>query len=172
MGLTIERGSEGDAPRLLALFDDAVAWMVARGRTGQWGEEPFSARPPARERAARWAAGGGLWFAVDAATAATAGAIVVGNAPGYVDPADRPELYVEVMLTAAAYRGRGIGARLVAHAATLAREGGAERLRVDCWAGDPALPAQYERLGFTRTGSFDVDGWPGAVLVMELAGAP
>jgi hypothetical protein len=32
----------------------------------------------------------------------------------------------------------------------------------------PELPAAYERLGFSRVGSFDVGGWPGAVLVREL----
>ena len=38
----------------------------------------------------------------------------------------------------------------------------------DCWAGVPELPAQYERLGFTRTGSFSVGDWPGAILVRAL----
>jgi hypothetical protein len=32
----------------------------------------------------------------------------------------------------------------------------------------PALPAHYQRLGFTRTGSFDVGGWPGAILTLAL----
>ena len=63
---------------------------------------------------------------------------------------------------------RGVGAALTEHAAELARAQGAEQLRVDCWAGVPELPAAYERLGFTRTGSFDVDGWPGAILVRAL----
>jgi hypothetical protein len=41
----VEPGSAADGGRLLALFDDAVAWLVARGQTAQWGSEPFSARP-------------------------------------------------------------------------------------------------------------------------------
>jgi hypothetical protein len=55
----------------------------------------------------------------------------------------------------------------VGHRAVLGAAG-AEQLRVDCWAGVPELPAAYERLGFSRTGSFDVDGWTGAILVREL----
>jgi GNAT superfamily N-acetyltransferase len=164
--MRIEPGHAADGARLLALFDDAVAWLVARGQTGQWGTEPFSARPAQAERAAGWAAGGGLWFARDGT--ADAGAIVLGDAHDYVPPPDRPELYVQVLLTAAGWRGRGVGAALTEHAAQLARAAGAEQLRVDCWAGVPELPAAYERLGFTRTGSFDVDGWPGAILVREL----
>jgi GNAT superfamily N-acetyltransferase len=161
--IRIAPGSAGDAPALLALFDDAVAWLTARGQTGQWGSDPFSTNPRRRESAQGWASGGGLWFA-HAPDGARAGAIVVGEAPDYVPPADVPELYVLVLLTAGAYRGAGVGAALIEHAAALARERGAQRLRIDCWDGVPELPAAYVRLGFTRTGSFDVGGWPGAVL--------
>jgi GNAT superfamily N-acetyltransferase len=164
----LRQGGADDAPALLALFDDAVAWMVARGQTGQWGGEPFSAQPARVEKARVWAAGGGLWFALPDDGDEPAGAIVVGDAHDYVPPADRPELYVEVLLTAAAWRGRGVGARLIEHAATLAREAGVAQLRVDCWAGVPELAAQYERLGFTRTGAFAVGDWPGAILTMAL----
>ena len=168
--LTIVPGTAGDAPALLALFDDAVAWLAARGQTGQWGSEPFSARRATVARAEGWASGGGLWFARDPRGGA-AGAIVLGEAHDYVPPATVPELYVQVLLTASAWRGRGVGARLIAHADELARRQGAHRLRVDCWDGVPELPAAYERLGFTRTGSFDVDGWPGALLVRPVGGA-
>ena len=167
--LTVTRGTAADAPALLALFDDAVAWLVARGQTGQWGSEPFSARPAQVARARGWSAGGGLWLARGANGGdEPAGAIVLGGAHDYVPPAPCPELYVQVLLTASAWRGRGVGARLVRHAEELAREQGAEQLRVDCWAGVPELPAAYERLGFIRSGSFDVDGWPGAVLTRRL----
>jgi GNAT superfamily N-acetyltransferase len=164
--LAIHRGGADDAPRLLALFDDAVVWLTARGQTAQWGSEPFSAKPKNVERAQGWAASGGLWFAT--AQAGDAGAIVLGDAHDYVPPADRHELYVQVLLTAAAWRGRGVGARLVEHAAALGRAAGAEQLRVDCWDGVPALPAQYERLGFARVGSFRVGDWQGAILVRPL----
>jgi GNAT superfamily N-acetyltransferase len=162
--LAIVPGAAADAPALLALFDDAVAWLVARGQTGQWGSEPFSARQAQVERVEGWAAGGGLWLA-QGPDREVAGAIVLGEAHGYMPAATRPELYVQVLLTASGWRGRGVGAALVAHAVELARAQGAVQLRVDCWAGVDALPAAYERLGFARVGSFDVDGWPGAELV-------
>ena len=143
--MTIEPGGAADADTLLALFDDAVAWLAARGQTGQWGTEPFSARPVQVERAREWAAGGGLWLA----RAARARGRRAGprRRPRLRAPPPRPEVYVQVLLTASAWRGRGVGARLVEHAAGVAREQGAEQLRVDCWAGVPELPAAYERLG-------------------------
>jgi GNAT superfamily N-acetyltransferase len=162
----IERGNADDTDRLLALFDDAVEWLVARGQTGQWGSEPFSQRPGTRERVRDWAASGGLRFAVD--DGVDAGAIVVGDAHDSIPPVDVPELYVLVLLTAASHRNRGVGERLIDHAADLARARGAQQLRVDCWAGVDALPAAYERLGFTRAGTFEVKGWPGAILVRRL----
>jgi GNAT superfamily N-acetyltransferase len=163
--MRIEQGDGPDAARLLALFDDAVAWLVARGQIGQWGSEPFSARPSSAERARGWAAGGGLWFAVDGA--ADAGAIVLGDAHDYVPPPARPELYVQVLMTAAGWRGRGVGARLIEHAVDLARAAGREQLRG--LLGRRARAAGELRAArLTRAGSFDVGGWPGAILVREL----
>jgi len=48
------------------------------------------------------------------------------------------------------------------------RAAGAGVLRVDCWAGAPALVARDERQGFERSGTFDVDGWIGQVFTMRL----
>lgn len=110
-----------------------------------------------------WAAGGGLWFAV-AEDDEVVGALVLGDAFGYVPPPDRPEVYVQVLLTAPPWRGRGVGARLIEHAVAVARRRRAVRLRVDCWDGVPALASQYERLGFERVGSFRIGDWPGAIL--------
>jgi len=165
--IEVRPGGPDDTARLLALFDDAIAWLVARGQPGQWGEQPFSAREAEAERAQGWADSGGLWFAVGP-DGEDAGAIVLGEAFGYVPPPDCPEVYVQVLLTASAYRGRGVGRRLIDQAKRVAREEGAERLRVDCWDGTPDLPAAYVRLGFERVGSFDVKGWPGAILTQPV----
>jgi GNAT superfamily N-acetyltransferase len=85
-----------------------------------------------------------------------------------VEPIDEPERYVEALVTSRRHPGRGIGAALVAAAADEARESGAAVLRVDCWAGAPPLVAWYERQGFERSGTFDVDGWIGQVFAMRL----
>ncbi len=170
--LTVIRAGPRAPEQLLALFDDAVAWLVARGQTDQWGSQPFSAQERQRARVDEWARGE-LWLAVPQGDpeADPAGAMLLGEHMEYVPPPDRPELYVKVMLVASAWRGRGVGRLLIDHALSEARKLGAEQLRVDCYAGDPGLPAQYERLGFTRVGSFTAPGnddWPGAILAIQL----
>lgn len=157
-GLRLRPGGPDDVRAVLALFDEAVAWLVERGQPGQWGETPVSERPRMREQVARWAAGDGLWVAEDESV--VVGALVVGEHPPHVEPVDEPELYVELLLTSRRRAGEGIGSLLVKHARALAGE---RLLRVDCWAGAPSLVAWYERQGFARTSTFDLDGWVGQV---------
>jgi GNAT superfamily N-acetyltransferase len=163
-GLGFRRGSPDDFGALLVLFDEAVAWMVARGQPGQWGARPFSERPEARERVRGFAASPGLWMAER--DGAPVGALVVGSHPPHVEPIEAPELYVELLVSSRAHAGSRIGARLVRLARDIAVERGADVLRVDCWAGAPSLVAWYERQGFRRSGTFDVGGWIGQVFEM------
>jgi GNAT superfamily N-acetyltransferase len=174
--LALRPGGPHDFPALLALFDEAVAWMVARGQPGQWGDRPFSERPEAREREARervrgFAASPGLWIAERGG--APVGALIVGAHPPHVEPVAVPELYIELLISSRAHAGSGIGARLVRHARDIAVDRGVDLLRVDCWAGAPTLVAWYECQGFRRSGTFDVGGWIGQVFEMPLRdGAP
>jgi hypothetical protein len=80
--LRIRTGGSADAPVLLELFDEAVAWLVARGQTGQWGSEPVSRRARGSAFVQEFADGGGLRIAELAGRAA--GALVVGDAPDHV----------------------------------------------------------------------------------------
>lgn len=48
--ITIRAGGEADHRILLGLFDTAVEWLVARGRSAQWGNEPWSGDPKKEER--------------------------------------------------------------------------------------------------------------------------
>ncbi|MBL6279464.1 GNAT family N-acetyltransferase [Micromonospora fiedleri] len=166
--VVVRAGGPGDAAAVLGLLDGATAWLVEQGRTGQWGTEPASADPRRIAQAEGWANGGGLWLAQVGEQ--PVGALVVGSANDYVPPATEPELYVNLLVTDRAYAGAGIGARLLAHAADLARHRGVHLLRVDCYAGDDgALVRWYERQGFTRTARFTVDRpgrppWPGQLL--------
>jgi GNAT superfamily N-acetyltransferase len=159
--LRIRRGSADDECTLLALFDEAVAWMVARGQEGQWGDRPFSERRDTRRRVREFAESEGLWIAER--DGEPAGALIVGVHPPHVEAIERSELYIELLISARKHAGNGIGARLVRLADELAVRRGVEVLRVDCWAGAPTLVAWYEAQGFTRSGTFDVRGWEGQV---------
>jgi GNAT superfamily N-acetyltransferase len=163
----IRRGDEDDLSWLLSLFDEAVAWMVARGQAGQWGSRPFSRTPRRIARVGGLVDSGGLRVAErDGEPVA---ALVVGIAPLYVPPSDRPELYINLLISSRRHVGSGIGAALVQHAVAEARERDAWQLRVDCWAGAPTLVRWYCDQGFEPSGTFDVDGWPGQIFAMALA---
>lgn len=168
--MRIRRGGQADADAVIGLFDEAVAWMVERGQTGQWGTEPMSSNSKMVARVRGWAAGDGLWMAEDGDVAV--GALVVGERPEHVHPVGEPELYVELLLSSRARAGERIGARLIEHAVELARAAGVPLLRVDCWAGAPKLVGFYEAQGFVRDGTFDVRGWLGQVFSMRLGHQP
>ncbi|MFC0031512.1 GNAT family N-acetyltransferase [Micromonospora chaiyaphumensis] len=170
--IAIRPGGPDDAATVLRLLDSATAWLVARGRTGQWGTEPASTDPRRIAQTDVWTTGGGLYLAMLGDT--EVGALVVGSATAYVPPATEPELFVNLLVTDRAYAGHGIGARLLAYAAELARERGLGLLRVDCYGGDDrALVRFYEGCGFTATDRFTVERpgrepWPGQVLERRL----
>jgi GNAT superfamily N-acetyltransferase len=156
-----------DARTVLALFDEAVEWLVARGQTGQWGTEPFSAGEKRVAVAAEWASGGGLRVAEDEDGEAL-GAIVLGARPAWVSPAPSPELYVEALVSSRRHAGKDIGGELIRRAVAETRTAGLPLLRVDCWRDAPSLVEWYERQGFRRSGTFEVNGWRGQVLSMNV----
>ncbi|QDY11584.1 GNAT family N-acetyltransferase [Micromonospora sp. HM134] len=172
--VSIRPGDEHDVSAVVGLMDGAVAWLVAAGRTGQWGVEPYSANPRSTAAISGMAAGRELYVAVS--TDIVVGAVAVGSAPDYVPPATEPELYVRLLVTDRACAGRGIGRQLLEHARTVAGAAGVDLLRVDCYAGpDRALVRYYEKEGFTATEAFDVarpsGSWPGQVLQQRLSQA-
>jgi RimJ/RimL family protein N-acetyltransferase len=56
------------------------------------------------------------------------------------------------MLVAAGWRGRGVGAALLAEAVRRAREAGAHKIALQVWPHNAAAIGLYERFGFQREG--------------------
>ncbi|HEY3754062.1 MAG TPA: GNAT family N-acetyltransferase [Pseudonocardiaceae bacterium] len=160
--------SVADLPVVLGLLDGAVEWLVVRGRTAQWGDQPWSARPASAPRFTAMLSGRGGWVAESEGE--PVGVLVVGEEPpAYVPAVDEPETYVHLLVTSRQHKGEGIGTALLDHARTLARAAGSTLLRVDCFAGaDGKLVRYYVGAGFTPTEKFDVDGWPGQILAERL----
>jgi GNAT superfamily N-acetyltransferase len=162
------RASDGDA--LLGLWDEAIAWLAQRGQPEQWGTEPASSRARTREMVDQWLTEPGLRIAeIDREPV---GASVSGGAPpAHVPPTPLAETYLLFLISSRSRAGMGIGAELVAQAASEARGAGSEVLRVDCWAGAPTLVAWYEHQGFVRSDTFIVEvrgPWHGQVFEMRL----
>ncbi|MFE7527937.1 GNAT family N-acetyltransferase [Kitasatospora sp. NPDC057542] len=172
--MKIRNGGPADVPDILALLDDAVAWLAGQDRTGQWGDQPFSTIPARVDQVSSYAAEPFLIrLAVDD-DGRTVGCCVLSEDRGRWIPAvDERELYVRNLVTDRSRKGSGIGAALIADAIEETRRRGIGLLRVDCYGGaDRKLVARYRALGFTETESFEVEQpagvWPGQVLAIRL----
>jgi GNAT superfamily N-acetyltransferase len=168
---TVRSGSMADFESILALMDEAIAWLTAQGRTGQWGSEPFSAGPARVEHMRSEVDTNDLWMAeIDGEPV---GAMLLGEQPTvYIAPADEPELFLHLLVTSRRQVHGGIGQALVDQARAVAAERGIDLIRIDCYAGDDRkLVTAYERLGFTSTAPFTVRDWPGQLLAMRLSDA-
>lgn len=168
---SIRRARPGDADAVPRLFDDAIAWFVAIGNTGQWGAEPFSTQPRQVERVRGWVAEPGAWVA-EHPEVGVVGFLALGAATGYVPPATGPEVYVRVLIGSRDVRAKGTGRLLLGFADEQARAAGVGLLRVDCYAGGGGdLVRFYESCGYRATSTFTVGEWPGQVLERSLAPA-
>lgn len=171
--MMIVPASRGDVPAIYAIFDGAVAWLVAKGISGQWGAAPLSQMDADQSRFNRWI--DAEIFYVAKLGDQVVGTIILNPAPPHYAAAEwlampRQALYIEAFATARAYEGQGIGGRMLAWAADQARAQGINWLRLDCWAGNPDLRAYYARQGFTECGSCKSgETWIGALFEKRLA---
>jgi GNAT superfamily N-acetyltransferase len=161
--IQIRQGGPGDHGALLAMYDDAVAWLVERGSAAQWGAEPWSSIPNRVNQARLMAENPGLRVAeIDGDVA---GAVVLDEQTlGHVPPVEERELYLRLLITARRFTGLGVGSRLISFALEEASRREISLVRVDCWAGgDGGLVRYYESQGFKPTVQFNVLGWVGQV---------
>jgi GNAT superfamily N-acetyltransferase len=163
--MELRRGDLRDLPVLLRFHDEAVAWMVARGNTEQWGTEPWSEDQAKAAGVSNAVAEGALWLAeIDGEPV---GALVVTDtAPAYAKAAPEPELYVRILISSRRHAGKKIGSALLAFAREHARNQGIGLIRLDCYAGGTGdLVRYYINQGFTPTEPFNtITGWPGQLL--------
>jgi len=172
----IRVGGREDVPLLLRFGDEAVAWMNARGNTGQWGTEPWTGNDKRREGFERRAGTGGLRVLEDEDGTPLGAMVITEERQPYVPEAEERELYVNFLITSRRHVGRGVGRMLVERAKLEAAERGIDLLRVDCWAGEGGnLVKVYEGYGFRRVQEFTIaeaGDWPGMLLAMRLSELP
>jgi len=171
--MRIRPGGPDDVAAVLALGDEAVKWMNARGNTRQWGTAPWTGNQEREATIRDQAHGGGMLIAEDQDGKAL-GALVITEIPQpYVPPAADRELYINLLLVSRRHSGQGIGAALIERAKHETAARGIGLIRVDCWAGeDGSLVRVYEGYGFSRVQEFTValpaGEWPGMLLAMRL----
>jgi GNAT superfamily N-acetyltransferase len=143
--------SPGQLPDVLAVLDEAAAWLRERG-VEQW---PARFDPSWVEGAVRR---GETWLAVAGGTAA--GTVTLDLADPVWDEAPAADaLYVHRMAVRRA--AAGLGAVILDWAAGVAREQGRAALRLDCVASNRRLRGYYEAAGFAHRGDATVRGAPG-----------
>lgn len=167
-GWGIRRASAADAPAVLQVFDEVIAWFVGMGNHAQWGTEPWSALPRRVAQVTDACGMPGAWV-VETPEGRVLAALVLGEPMPYVPPASEPEVYVRLLIAARDAGARGLGRQLLAFADECARAAGVNRLRVDCYAGGTGdLVRFYEACGYQRISTFDLEGWPGQLLGRRL----
>ncbi|WP_131739586.1 GNAT family N-acetyltransferase [Actinomadura roseirufa] len=166
--MEIRKGGTDDVPAMMAMLDGAVEWLVARGRSGQWGTEPWSARPERVERITGIARTDDIRVAeVDGRPAGVLA--LSATPPHYVEAAGEPELYITLLVTDRAFAGHGVGGALIGTALDEARAAGVDLVRVDCYGGgDGRLVEYYRRHGFEPAAEFAVGDWPGRLLTQRV----
>lgn len=173
MEISIREGGPDDIPAMLGMLDSCVEWLVAQGRTGQWGARPLSQQPKTVESVTRYLEEGTAYVAevagVPAATLTLTGE--PGSYLSHLPPPGEPEQYIHWLASDRRFKGHGVGSALLAHAAEETRRAGISLLRVDCYAGDDGkLVRYYESNGFVRTETYTVGEhqWPGQVLARRV----
>jgi hypothetical protein len=140
----------GQAGDVLAVLDEAAAWLEGRG-IGQW---------PSRFEAS-WVEGalqrGETWLAMVGGT--VSGTVTLDVSDPVWDGVPGAALYVHRM--AVRRPAAGLGAVILGWAAGAARQQGREALRLDCVASNGRLRAYYEAAGFVHCGDVTVAGAPG-----------
>jgi GNAT superfamily N-acetyltransferase len=166
----IREGGPQDIGAVLALGDEAVRWMNARGNTTQWGTTPWTGNAKREALVRTRARGGGMRIMQTDEGEAVGVLVATGEHAQYVPAPGEPELYINLLLTSRRHRGHGIGAALIEHAKAMASDRGVDLIRVDCWAGEEGnLVRVYEKYGFRRIQPFLVGEWPGMLLGMRLS---
>lgn len=150
-GVTFTVADAGQVDEVLAVLDEAAAWLRGRG-VEQW--------PPRFERS--WVEGavqrGETWLVRSGET--VSGTVTLGLSDPVWDGVPRASaLYVHRM--AVRRSSAGLGAVILGWAADVARRRGREAVRLDCVASNGRLRAYYEAAGFVHRGDARVGGAPG-----------
>jgi hypothetical protein len=146
-----------DVNSVVALFDDAIAWMVSQGITDQWGTTPVSADPGRVAFLAGFVDRGEMFLALDQRDVPL-GTIAVSDHPplNYPDVWDGFSASPKCGYIEALVRPRdaqpGTGAELLRHAESGIVNAGGIHARLDCWAGSEALRCYYEARGYSTKG--------------------
>jgi GNAT superfamily N-acetyltransferase len=146
--MRIVPGHPDDLDLMVAIRREVAAWLKSKG-SDQWGAD-WPDTPTMVRGFEEALARGETWFAVDH-DGEPLGVVTVNDRtdPGLWTPDEvRTALFVHRMTVRRCAAGRGLGRRLLDHAADLAQRAGRSWIRLDCWTTNTALHRYYMEQGF------------------------
>ena len=148
--MRITRATPNDLDTLVALRDQAAAWLASKG-INQW-QEPWPTEDLMVEGMLRSIEAGETFIVWDD-DHTPAATITINHwaKPELWTEQERaePALYAHKVTVDRAYGGQGLGAELLDWAGTRAADEGADWLRVDVWTTNERLQHYYLKQGFT-----------------------
>jgi ribosomal protein S18 acetylase RimI-like enzyme len=141
---------------VLAVLDDAAAWLQAIGVSEQW-PPSFSADVAWVERFTGWIAAGYVYLACDADGAAIGCFRLMNEDTSIWQDASGRHVYLHSLAVRRTAAGGDVASAMLDFALQYAAAQGAEELRLDCWAGNQRLVKYYEDAGFEHRGLHHVD---------------
>lgn len=153
LGYIFRPGTEADAPCVMALIEQRIAWMD-RMEICQWNKSRYAEIYPVGYyvEAARQ---GTLYVLQRADGRIAAGAVVPDADKRWEGLDDAPACYVHNLV--ASIDDAGAGHEMLCRIESRARECGREYVRLDCAEGNDSLNGWYERQGYEYVGH-TVDG--------------
>ncbi|MFI0357721.1 GNAT family N-acetyltransferase [Actinomadura sp. 9N407] len=160
--------SPSDLPSVLALIEDAAAWLRTTG-TDQW-NRPWPNREERDRRVYESLALGETWLLWDgpAPIATITATRTPDDALWTIGECAEPAIYLHRLVVGRTHAGNGLGAHLLDWAGTRARRTGAHWIRIDVWADNYALHRYYFRQGFRwLRQSTRIPGYPAGALFQK-----
>ena len=149
---SLTRATEADVATIVALYDEAGQWLLARGLR-QWQPGWYTTTMALESMRA-----GHETYLVRRAGEPVGKLTLQWDDPEMWGERPPDAGYVHGLTVSRAVAGLGLGAALLDWAGQRVAARGRRWLRLDCMAANPALRAYYERLGFAYRGAAE-DGW-------------
>lgn len=153
-GLHIRRARHEDMRMLQALYMEAADWIRDTKGIRQWRPEMFS-----DARIEQLFREQDVYAAYMDGRLAGGFSIHWGFEEIWGDRYSEDAGHVHRLAVARAFKGLGLGSRLLQRAERIIGERGKTWLRLDCMADNPSLNAYYMRQGLRHCGRYDGDGW-------------
>lgn len=166
MLLTVNQATSGDLPVVLAILDEAAAWLQQQG-IQQWPAKFGGVEDWRASRITSYVDAGYSWVVCAGGEPVATFCLSPEADPDYIDgwpDGDGKALYIFRMAVRRAWAGRDIGGRILDWSASRAHATGYSWLRLDCHRHNRALQRYYETRGFIRMGT--------VVRVIDDAGTP